>query len=130
MLASCLIDRFKWSAESAGPTARQIGDSVALAVQRLTDDSVAAAKAEAVLADVNDAADQAKAGPSADEFRLAMIWVGSKRSKLYYRGHCVTAKAVRGADREEFSNDKMAERSGYQRSTAAADQLCYQDPAL
>lgn len=131
-LASCLVDQHDWPRDSAAHSARQVHDSILLLRQRQHDDSVAAAGAEATLTQVNDAADAAKqhgAVPQ-ENYALAMIWVGSKKSKLYYRGHCAAAKAVRGADREEFSNNRMAEQAGYQRSTVPADSACYIAPGL
>lgn len=129
-LAGCLVEEQGWPQDSAANSARQVHDSVARALQQVRDDSMAAAAAEAALTQVNDAADQAKTKAPEDNYALAMIWVGSRKTKLYYRGHCAAAIAVRGADREEFSNDKMAERAGYQRSTAEADKPCYTAPGL
>jgi hypothetical protein len=130
-IVACLTDQHGWSADTAATVARNLHDTEARLKQQRWDDSVAASVAEAALTRVNDAADEAKTGPAAvDNVGLAMIWVGSKRSRLYYRGHCSAARAIRDADREQFSNDKMAEREGYRRSTAPADSACYTAPGL
>jgi hypothetical protein len=128
-IAGCLQQQYEWSADSAGTAARTVSDSLAVAAQRLKDDSAAAAQAEQVLAGVNDAATPVNVKP-ADDVALSMAWVGSKRTKLYYRGHCKAARAISDADRERFSNDKMAEKEGFKRSTAPADSACYAAPGL
>lgn len=130
-ITTCLIEKHGWEADTAATAVRELHDTEAVLKQKRVDDSVAAAAAEAALAQVNDAADEAKTGPRLkDDVALAMVWVGSKRTKLYYRGHCAAARAVTGTDREQFSNDKMAERAGYQRSSSAADAACYTAPEL
>lgn len=125
-IAACLQQQYEWSADSAGTAARTVSDSLAMAAQRRQDDSAAAAQAERVLAGVNDAAAPVKA-KQPDNVALSMIWMGSKRTKLYFRGHCSAARAISDADRVRFSNDKMAEKEGYKRSVVPADSVCYQD---
>lgn len=128
-IAGCLQQQYQWSGDSAGVAAGHISDSFAVARQRLQDDSIAAAQAEEVLAGAN-ASTAPPAVKQTDDVALAMLWVGSKRSKLYYRGHCAAARAIKDADRVRFSNNKMAENEGYKRSTAPADSACYAAPGL
>jgi hypothetical protein len=128
-IASCLQQQYKWSGDSAARAAGHITDSLTLARQRLHDDSIAAAQAEQVLAGANDNTAPVTLKP-VDDVALSMLWVGSKKAKLYYRGHCAAARAIKDADRVRFSNYKMAENEGYKRSTVPADSACYTAPGL
>jgi hypothetical protein len=128
-IAGCLQQQYQWSTDSAGRAARSVSDSLAEAAQRRQDDSAAAARAEQMLAGVNDATVPVSM-KQPDDVALSMVWVGSKRTKLYYRGHCAAARAIADGDREQFTNDRMAEKEGYKRSSAPADSACYTAPGF
>lgn len=129
-IAACLTGQYDWKGDSAGRTAHRAADSIQIVMERARTDSIAAAQAASMLSVVNDAADSVKSARPKDDAALTMIWVGSRTTKLYYRGNCAAARQVKGTDRQEFTNDRMAESAGYKRSTLPQDEPCYKAPGL
>lgn len=124
----CLIDHYGWAPDSANAfvvasaeslqairdsLARVAADSVARELLALQDaqrfaDSVRAARAEA---------EWRRLQAEASERDLAVLWVGSDSTGMYYRGNCATARKITGNDRYQWHFEAGPKNAGFKRST-------------